>query len=254
MFVMPPPFVGKKPPYTCDAADFDGTNDYLNKASALVGLADGKRGLLGGWFRMDGGDGVENRILTLAVSGNSRFLVNRSATLNQFALVGRNASGTEILQLRTSGSFAAGGGWHHFMSSWDLADTAKRHLYIDDSPDMTVTTYTNDTIDYTGGIASARVGADPAAGAKFNGCLAELFFHPTYLDLSVESNRRKFINYALKPEDMGSNGQIPFGTTPLLYLRLAKGESASNFAINRGTGGSFDVIGALDTASSSPSD
>jgi hypothetical protein len=85
--------------------------------------------------------------------------------------------------------------------------------------------------------------------------MAELYFAPgQYLDFSTESNRRKFITAIGTPMDLGSDGSAPTGTAPLVYQRLAAGETVANFATNRGTSDDFSIIGTLVTGSSSPSD
>ena len=140
------------------------------------------------------------------------------------------------------------------MASWDLATAGARHLYITDASDLTVTTFTNDTIAYTSPTDSG-IGSEPAGGAKLNGCLAELYFNQAeYLDLDVTANRRKFNTASLKPTSLGADGSLPTGTAPILYHRVADGAAASTFATNLGTGGNFTITGTLDLASSCPSD
>jgi hypothetical protein len=127
------------------------------------------------------------------------------------------------------------------------------HLYINDVDDENVLTFTDDTLDYTGGDWS--VGARPSGNLKFDGCLSEFYFAPgQYLDFSLVANRRKFISPTGKPVQLGLTGSLPTGTAPLMYHHLDDGEAVANFATNRGTGGNFTITGTLDTAASSPSD
>ena len=60
-----------------------------------------------------------------------------------------------------------------------------------------------------------------------------------------ESNRRKFIDSAGKPVDLGADGSTPTGSSPLIYLSLREGEGAEQFAVNRGTGIDFTVRGSV---------
>jgi hypothetical protein len=55
---------GGTPFIAVDAADFDGTNDYMSRGAALTGLSSGKSGIVSLWFRIDGGDGINLAFLT----------------------------------------------------------------------------------------------------------------------------------------------------------------------------------------------
>jgi hypothetical protein len=246
-----------KTPFKVDAADFDGTNDYMRRVGGLTGASDSKTGIIVAWCRVDGGDGTTREILsgsfTLGSGADLPFRLLLSG-LNRIGLFCKNPAGTIILDIfTTSGSVLAGSSWRNFLASWDMADTAKRHIYLDDSSDLNITTYTNDVLDYT--CADWAVGANPGANFKFNGPLAEIYFAPgQYLDFSVEANRRKFISSSGKPVNLGSDGSKPAGIAPIVYQHLDDGEAVANFATNRGTGGDFSITGTLTTADSSPSD
>ncbi|HQS59719.1 MAG: hypothetical protein B7Y56_02975 [Gallionellales bacterium 35-53-114] len=237
-------------PFVADAADFDGTNDYMLRGAGLTGAVDSKTGIFSAWVRLDGGDGASLTILRSTNAINA-FLVLRR-TDNFFAIGGDNAAGTEILLLKTSNAYTASSTWLHLLASWDLASAAG-HLYINDASDISSPTLTNDTIDYT--LANWGVGAVPGGTFLMNGCIAEMYFAPgQYLDFSVESNRRKFITAAGKPAYLGADGSIPTGTAPIMYHHLDNGEVVANFATNRGAGGNFAITGTLDAASTSPTD
>ena len=238
----------------CDSADFDASNDYMTRGADLTGSADGKQGTFSCWLRLDGGNGSALWIFdsTTTVGGSTyRFKVNRLST-NVFSVVARNSAGTEILDLSTAATYTSGATWLHLLAAWDLATPGARFIYINDAADLTVNTFTDDTIDYT--VADWGIGALPNAFGKFNGCMAELWFTPTYIDISVEANRRKFINSDGKPVNLGSDGSTPTGTAALVYQHLDDGEAAANFATNRGSGGAFTITGSLATGSTSPSD
>jgi hypothetical protein len=64
---------------------------------------------------------------------------------------------------------------------------------------------------------------------------------PSWVDLSLVANRRKFINADLSPVDLGSAGNNPFGTPPQIYLTAPS--SPSDFLVNRGSGGGPFVLG-----------
>lgn len=235
--------------FSADAADFDGTNDYMTLTGDFTGMVDGKQGTVSFWVRIDGGDGVLQRFLR---NGAANLAISRLAA-NTIQILANNVTPAIILSIATAASHTTSATWKHVLASWDLATAGARFIYVNDIADLAVTTFTNDTINYVPA-SNWGVGATTAGGDKLNGCLAEFFFHTTYLDISVEANRRKFISATGKPVNLGANGSTPLGVQPLVYQRMADGAAASTFATNLGSGGAWTITGALDTASTSPSD
>lgn len=246
---------GVVPLLVCDSADFNGTTHTLSRGSDLTGSADSKKGIFSVWLRLDGGDAATQRVICgvdTPGAANTHVLLERD-TANKFAVTMRNAASTDILLMTTVSTFIAGATWRHVLASWDLATAGARHLYINDVSDISVTTFTNDTIDYTE--ANYRIGSSDNGFFFFNGCMAELYFaQGQYLDFSLVSNRRRFISATGKPVHLSANGALPTGTPPIVYEHLDDLEAVANFATNRGTGGNFTITGTLATGSSSPSD
>lgn len=247
-----------------DAADFDGTNDYMLKTTEFTGLSDSKKGIISIWIRKDGGDATAMRIFSNAngASSSTRCEVTHNGssfgTDNTFAIKLRNSSAYDdtanILYMETLNTYTAGASWIHILASWDLA-TSAYYLYINGTSDINTGNdlIVDDTIDYT--LGRWAVGASGNGSFKLDSCLAELYFAPgQYLDISIASNRRKFISASGKPVHLGTDGSLPTGTAPIVYLHLDDGDAVANFATNRGTGGDFTITGTLDTASTSPSD
>jgi probable HAF family extracellular repeat protein len=81
--------------------------------------------------------------------------------------------------------------------------------------------------------------------------VAELFFAATsgFVDLTVPSNRRLFISAAGGAENLGANGQAPFGVVPAVFL--TSNGTPSSFAANAGRGGAFAITGGSLTAGGS---
>lgn len=236
-----------------DAADFDGSTNYLNRGAQLTGIADGKRGIVSLWFRLDGGDGFGQYALQLAGGGVGFSVLRTSGNLWQ--VNGFNTVPASIFTVSTAATHTQSATWKHLLCSWDLSlypSADGVHLYISDVVDESSLSYVDDTIDYT--VTDCVVGANGTAN-KFNGGLAEIYFNSAeYLDFSNVANRRKFISSGGKPVHLGTDGSFPTGTAPMVYLHLDDGEAVANFATNRGTGGNFTIAGTLATASSSPSD
>lgn len=233
---------------TVDAADFDGAS-RLYRATDFTGNADSATGIFSCWVRFDGNPFLMEVIADRNASALQEFIIYTNANrITLFASDGgsnsMNVSGT-VTSLTT-------GAWYHWLLSWNTASGAQVYLNdVSEAPSVSITAPFN--IDYAKTTEWA-VGAAPNGGASVNGGIAEVYFAPgQYLDFSIISNRRKFISAGGRPVYMGSDGAWPTGTAPLVYLHLADGETASNFATNNGTGGNFSVVGTLTTYGSSPS-
>ncbi len=234
--------------YRADAVQFDGSNDYLTRGAELTGIADGKEGTFSCWVNFTGGDAGTQVIIDSGVAATFAFLVLRSIG-NKFRIHARNSTPADILFIETSSSWVIASGWVHFLSSWKMDTGGARHIYTNDSSDLSVTTFTNDTIDYvrTGNWA---IGAETDGTNKANADIADLWFDDAYIDITVEANRRKFINPNGKPVNLGEAGQLPTGSSPLVFLSGA----TTGWETNLGTGGGFTENGALTGGASSPSD
>jgi hypothetical protein len=239
--------------YRANAVSFDGANDYLTRGAGLTGAADSKLWTLSFWIRKQGSDGATERVFRAAttVGGGTVRTGFQKRSQNSVAILGNNAAGVAILNVSASDNvIKVIDGWVHVLASFDMADSGKRHLYINDASDLaSATVYTDDAIGFVW--ADWAVGADPDGTDKLNGDLADLVLWPgVYLDLSVETNRRKFISAAGKPVYLGANGERPTGAPPLVFLS----GPAATWHNNLGSGGGFTVHGALSDAPTSPSD
>ena len=231
--------------YAVDAADFDGTNDYMLRGAAWTGAADANSGIFSCWFRLDGGDAA-NRTFLYAAAG-TQIYIDTSNKL-QFAF-----GGAVSFNMASVSALTAGAPWRHALASWNRG-SATPQLYIDDVSDVTIAA--NGTGPFTYTQANWGVGADTAGpgGSKFNGCFAEFYLAlGQYLDFSTSANRAKFRSGG-KPVNLGGDGSVPTGTAPTAYFSILNGGAAADFATNRGTGGNMTITGTLDIASSSPSD
>jgi hypothetical protein len=242
------PFIFAAAGYTANAVDFDGTNDYLLRGAGFTGAADSSTGIFSAWIRLDGGDA--SGLYICSNTGDKFIAYRRSNNKISFNLSG-TAGGD--FGFETVNSYTASAAWLHILASWSTnfsAGNKLSHLYINNTSDKTVI-YDTDPgfiIDYT--VADNSVGANTAAGSKFNGCMSEVYFAPgQFLDFSVQANREKFI-LGGKPVSLGADGSTPTGTAPILYLK----NPAASFGTNSGTGGNLTITGTLDVATTSPSD
>lgn len=238
-----------------DAADFDGTNDYIRRTAAMTGQAASKTGILSFWWNTDTTAAKTAITADTNVSPTtSLFEVDLSTNVSLFL---SDTTGTLFNLFSTSNPIGTGA-WKHVLSSWDI-NASLLHLYVNDlnvkdagssvagnrnAPWNTFTEWTIGDYSITDG-----------DGSRADAGLAEFYFAPgQYLDFAVSANRQKFRTAAGKPADLGVAGALPTGVAPLIYLHLADGEAAANFATNRAGTGNFTVTGALTTRATSPSD
>ena len=229
-------------PVNLNAVNFDGTNDWIKKTTDLSGNLDSKLGIFSCWFKLDAtSTGVREHFYS-----TTRFGIEKQ-TDDTFRIVGSNSSASTKLDMDTTGTLTTA--WTHLMGSWDLANSII-DIYINDSNDTNETTNADDNIDYT--TATHYCGQETTeAGQIVHGDMAQFYLNfGEFLNFNTESNRRKFITAAGKPVDFGADGSTPTGTAPIVFF---DGDTDS-WHTNKGSGGGFTEVGALTTASSSPSD
>ncbi len=221
---------------------FDGTNDYMKRGGTLTGAADSKTLTFSAWLFISSTPSVAHTIVGGVTALNGATTRNQLLidTAGKLQVIAKNAAGTTILDVKSA--VLPTDRWVHVMGSFDLTSTSKRFLYSSDvgSNLATITTYTNDTIDWT--VLDWGVGALADGSTKFQGQVAQVWFAPgVYIDLSVTNNRSLFYSSTGLPVDLGATGNTPTGTAPLLYLA----NPTSAFNVNLGTGGDFTIVGTL---------
>jgi hypothetical protein len=139
--------------------------------------------------------------------------------------------------------------------SFDTSDANKYHLYVNGVQATTYfTVYTSTNIDYA--ITTTPryyIGANPTPSQYFNGRLGAVWFNTSYIDLSVASNLAKFVTGTgidAKPADLGTNGELPTGTSPIIYLPMYGHYAGKNY----GTGGDFTINAGPYTGARGPNE
>lgn len=193
--------------------NFNGTTTYLD-TNALTGIADGKKFTWVG-IRRFANAASANEVLFACTSSNFRIL--RGSTGN-ITVTAKNSAGTVILNQVTTGLPCAAAGQYIFLISADMGTAGSYRIYINDlKPSVTSTTFTDDTIDFT--VTEYAVGADQTGANFFAGDDYEVYFNTaTNLDFDTVSVRRKFYDVNLVPVSLGSNGELPTGSRPTLFL------------------------------------
>lgn len=237
--------------YAADSVKFDGST-FIGRGP-FSGVANGKRGLLSCWIRLDG-DNSHNMNFLAGSNGATFFRFAWTTAANTFSVQCTDALGVQSLTLVSLHQYVASAAWIHVLASWDVS-AGVLQLYINDVVDQDL--LNSGSVDAALAYVEPtwQVGKFDAVGTGLvNGCMFDLWFDPTiYLDISQVGNRRVFISDLLKPVNLGVNGVGPTGTQPALFLHLNKGDAPFNFVNNFGNGGSFSVqAGALTTGSTSP--
>ena len=225
--------------YTPAAVDFDGTNDGI---ASFTLPSDATAATLFFWWNRQGGDGTE-RMLFGNSSARTYVLLT---TGNKIRVLLRTSAPATVVDFVTTPTYTAAG-WHSLLVSFDAATTTG-HIYIDDAaPALDTNTVNNAT--WVASSASA-IGQDQVDGRRWYGYMAQPLIKLSYLDVSVEANRRKFITSANKPVDFGSDGSTPFGAQPEVYLN----NPTATWHTNLGSETGFTERGALTDAATNPND
>lgn len=240
--------------YNAPYSDLDGAADYLSRTTAPSGIANGKQFTLCFSYQPDVIGGTAHQVISFASSTNYRFEFYVDTDGSAY-LQARNTAATRILLATFAASTFKAGRNYVVTFSVDLSDTAKRHIYINgQSVSPTWTNYSNDDIEFNIGTTPRyRVGANHTPSNFLNGKLGALWFNTSYIDLSVASNLAKFVSGTgidAKPVDLGSTGELPTGTSPLIYLPMYGNNAGKNY----GTGGDFTVNSGPYTGARGPNE
>jgi hypothetical protein len=239
--------------YAAVGVEFESANaDAVSYGDVGGSLADSKLFTLSAWINVNAWTASNARIFNINLaSGNTRFAVFATTTTGQLRILGRNAAGTVILDVLLDSVSATA--WHHLLISCDMASGIS--VYLDDADaaaDLTTTTFTDAAIDFT-----ADSGMDCWVGAFFEGSdywdgfMADLWVDlGNAIDITVEANRRKFIDAAGKPVDLGATGQLPTGSQP----EFCHSGAVATWHTNKGSVTGGTETGELSEAPSSPSD
>ena len=233
--------------YVAEAVDFDGTSDFLNTTSFTS--TSSKEGIISMWFYWDDiawTSGTE-RLISLGTDSSQVRLELRAGSNGRVVFTGKNNANANLFQYVTPSATFTGSTWYHLLVSYDLAN-AQFDVFVNDTDFAPSPTLVDDSIE---AVTRAGIGVGfTGSGALWNGFMADVFYDQVYVDLSVLANRRKFIDSAGKPVNLGLDGSTPLGSQPDMFL---SGPTA-NWYTNKGKSGGFTETGEITTASSSPSD
>ena len=228
--------------YDINAVEFDGSVNLTH--SYPIGPSSSKR-LTGSFWYKSNNASARNIINYRQTNGATLW----NHTTEYYRIWGSNSGGTTVFDLRsTSVPASEVANWHHVIYSIDTSDTNKVHLYINDVDALNSTvTHDNDFIDFSTG--DLKIGSTLGNAERLEGNIADYWLDVgTYIDLSVEANRRKFIDAQGRAINLGTDGSRPTGSAPEIFL---SGDTA-NWHTNKGTGGGFTETSALTDSTTPP--
>lgn len=224
---------------------FVGEGGLISSITAQ-GISDSPKGIFACWFFLSGTNvfllSIDN---ATAVNGALRIFIDNS---NRILITTDHPSGgfdpitfvsaQAALRLNT-------GRWHHLVVSWDI-DSEVLYCYVDDldvwTAAVSLSFTTGETVYYNSADDNIDFFGSSEIGAPLLNCAAQVWFAPgQFLDLTVEANRRKFINEHRMPVALGPDGSNPTGIAPIIYFD----NPFQTININRGTGPDFSIFGTL---------
>ena len=230
-------------PFTAHGVVFDGIgNDYMSRSS-IIGQADGDKFTMSMWIWMSSAHtpflfgnydnaGLDTRCVGIPISGGD------------FLISVKNDSGT--IWSTTSPAGMGTGRWDHILVS---RSGTTGHVWVNDADAVPPAQPIAGDTGFDEG--DWMFGARPDGSLGFNGEAAECYFSNEYLDISQESNRRKFIDASGDPVSLGADGSTPTGTQPWIYF---SGEAAdwNDGTAQKGSGGNFTMTGAVTDSTNEP--
>ena len=235
--------------FTAEAVDFDGTTDRLDRL-ALSGISDGKEFTFSCWAYINDNN-LYQSLLSFTTNTTPTwkvlFRVGTASTAARFEILARDSSQNLAVNFNASAQPLTLGAWNHLMCAVDSAN-GNIKVFVNDVQDTsTPLTNANYNSNYT---APVSIGYRRTLIDYVDGDLSDLWFDNNYLDITVESNRRKFISATGTPVDLGSDGSTPTGSQPPIFFTGAA--SVWNAGTNAGSGGSFTMTGAVTDSTYEP--
>jgi len=220
--------------YNANPVFFDGSGDFLDDASDLGAIGGSTQLTASFWIRPTGAGGSNEQIFNTS-GGRINFRLRTDDTFQLLA----NTSAPQIVFRYQGTTTINRDEWSHVLLSFDAATTTL-NVYINDVAASGSFTEQNRTIDsYESNYA---IGANTSGTSSFTGDIADFWMDfGTYIDFSVEANRRDFISATGNPVFLGTDGSAPTGSAPEIFV---SGPTAT-WHTNDGSGNGFVENGAL---------
>lgn len=206
-----------------------GSGEKATIPVATSGLADSPTLLMSIWFlRPTGAASFQ----IMAANGGG-FLWDLTPNIAVGSLFSRlDNTNSDVYDSTNSFGVTVADSWVHALYAYNRS-TGARMRYIND------TDKSSDTSGPTGFDLKLTAAALqlPPTGDTTTG-FSQVYISTDFLDITVEANRRKFIDALGKPVDLGADGSLPTGTQPEIFA------PDGNIGTNLGSGGDGTVTGA----------
>jgi hypothetical protein len=230
--------------YNAPYSVFNGSDQRLERNSALTGIANSKTFTISFAFQRNVTGAGNERIVELTTGGSDRFSIKYDGT-SIIEIFAASSSG-DVLAAKFTAPTMVTGRNYVLTISIDLANTSNRYVYFNgQAASVTWNTYVDSAIQFAPASPDWCIGASVPAGPGryYNGQLGALWFNTSYINLSVPANLAKFVTGTgidAAPADLGATGQLPTGTSPILYLPMYSNAPSRNY----GTGGDIPQFGS----------
>ena len=226
--------------------EYNGIDDWQNISNTF---SNSHLGTLSFWFKStDWSDGGLMYLGESGVAGHT--YVTDAAKENLYIKVGKTGQTTQYVYTQTDNSLDTflDDEWHHLLFSWNYG-TPSAVVYIDDQL-QDIGSAVSDTVPSAGTTDFLDIGR-VTGFFEYDGCIAQYWLHTgTAIDLSVKANRRKFITATNRPVNLGSDGSLPNGSQPEVFLK----GTGTGFNVNSGSIGNFTANATFDTPATAASD
>ena len=239
--------------FLADAVTFDGTNDTLRRTSNLTGITSGKLATVSAWIHLNGTDNDFQRIFSAYDNPYfTGFLLHLDNNKIRFAFNdGGGATPTAAFSIDSTNTYTATGNWIHVLGSVDMDNQSVSKLYINDLDETNFVAWNGGTTIGFSGVTEWSF-SDVSGSTTFalDGGLAEFYFTDEHIDITQVANRRKFITASGRPAFLGTDGSLPTGTQPRVYM--SGDATVWNAGTNSGSGGNFTMTGSVTNSANEP--
>ena len=191
-------------------------------------------------FAMAGKRSAEQNLAIIssgANTGASQFKMEYESSAKSYKLQAANSSGVRKLLVQLGGDatvFPNVNQWYIILMSVDMADTSKRHIYVNGVSQAGYwSNYVNESLDFSKG--AFRLWGDSGHQTGF------FYLSSTYTDFSQEANRNKFVDQLGYPRDLTQQIQDGDIANPQAYMKF----NSNSVGTNNGTGGNFSAVGSI---------
>lgn len=123
-------------------------NGYATRGAGLSGAADGKLATGSFWFRTSDLSATQTLFAGTTTLGGTTTRFSIRLVAGRIRITAATTAGTTTLDIRMSANLNDFD-FQHILFSFDLSNSARRHIYVDDVSALAVTTFNNNNIDYT---------------------------------------------------------------------------------------------------------